>query len=1012
MPQARDEAGNIWEVDAQGNAVRLVSAAQQQAPADPTFQYQGPQAAASAANAQADASVNAATVPDQVRKTRADATTAERGASTAGLPEGFMWSNDGRSVVPIPGYSRQGISPDIRKGAIEAFNDAKAIEQTVANLRRQFYSGPGQTSGLAGLQDYLPTGPNKVFNDTGNRARGMVKRALGFTGGEGNTVAESEALYGPFLPQAGDKDEQIAAKIAALEGLGRQAREKAVTILGGEPDENGNVRPNAMTAIRTDGGRANGVSAASRGSDTTAVPYPEAGQAEHDFIVARLIGENGGRLDPAAYVRERQRLDEKYGVTSDPAALEQWAGTVNQYLGSGGRTVPTGIQAAQRPMTETEIENNNAVNNPLAATFVGAVDGATGIPTALAGDQMAALSEAQFPAVLGGQALGAIGTTTGIGALGRFGASRLAPQLLGGGSKAQFGRNVATDMVYGSGYTGITEGDPLSGAAYGAVGSAVGQPLGSLAGKAIGGVSVPDSVKALASRGIPMTTGQRLGGAAKAIEDRATSVPFVGDMINARRMEGLDAFNRQAFADAGQSIGFTPQRTGKEGIQDLYGAAGQAYDDATRGVTVPLDDEFYSGVDSVRSRGAQLPEDLAARFGKAMDNRVNPIAQGREVWRPRYPDSLAHPTTPTAEQMQKLGSRESVPLESVVSDQKQFDWVAQAAGRYNEPLIPGYGSRPVAIKMRDGSYSLVDGNHRTVRAMNDGRKNLEMDTIEARLYDPENAGRPAPQSTMSDDDLLAELGAELEGINPSPASSQAYQRTGREAMTGNSYQQAMRGLKSYKAETTKPGFEQDYREALTGAMDVLTGQMQRGGGDSVVSGLADADKAYRNTKMLENAVQRAKGGSQSGESYTFTPSQLQMSVQQGQRKYPGATPLEGLADAGQDVLPSRIPDSGTAGRVAQMAVPVGAIGAGGGAGYLAGGGDGAQTGATATALATALAVLGGTKGGQAAINKALFDRPEAVENMVKQVRASNNPLLRRRSGLFGSAAVPMVMAAQ
>ena len=77
-----------------------------------------------------------------------------------------------------------------------------------------------------------------------------------------------------------------------------------------------------------------------------------------------------------------------------------------------------------------------------------------------------------------------------------------------------------------------------------------------------------------------------------------------------------------------------------------------------------------------------------------------------------------------------------------------------------------------------------------------------------------------------------------------------------------------------------------------------------------------------------------------------------------------------------------------------------------------GGGEGAQTGATATALATALAVLGGTRGGQAAINKALFDRPEMVEKAVAQVRQSNNPLLRRRRGLFGSAAVPMVMAGQ
>ena len=61
------------------------------------------------------------------------------------------------------------------------------------------------------------------------------------------------------------------------------------------------------------------------------------------------------------------------------------------------------------------------------------------------------------------------------------------------------------------------------------------------------------------------------------------------------------------------------------------------------------------------------------------------------------------------------------------------------------------------------------------------------------------------------------------------------------SMTGEQYQQAFRGLKGYRAENVKPGFEQDYRDALTSGMDALTGVIKRGGGQDVVMNLNDAD---------------------------------------------------------------------------------------------------------------------------------------------------------------------------
>lgn len=84
MPIAKDEAGNLWEVDAQGQVLGPHRAAP---PANPEFPFKGPQAGATlnstVANTQGqqiENSVKGATAPAVVRKANADAKAAEIGA--------------------------------------------------------------------------------------------------------------------------------------------------------------------------------------------------------------------------------------------------------------------------------------------------------------------------------------------------------------------------------------------------------------------------------------------------------------------------------------------------------------------------------------------------------------------------------------------------------------------------------------------------------------------------------------------------------------------------------------------------------------------------------------------------------------------------------------------------------------------------------------------------------------------------------------------------------------------
>lgn len=849
MAEPKVYNGYIYEQQADGSWRRTRPAAPQM-PANPTFDLERPKAQTDLADSQTNAQVNAATAGAQIAKAGADATGAQRNAQTAGLPEGFMWNAAGTEAIPIPGYSRQGITAPIRKDAIQAFSDADALDRAADEIEQLYRSGPGATKGISGLQDYLPTDTNVVFNDAGQQARGYVKRALGFTGGEGNTVAESSALYDPYLPKAGDRDAQIERKIAALRGLAADSRKKSVTTLGGVPDANGNIVPvpegqDPSVWAQNYISSGSGPSAAPAGSTMQNEPIIPEYQAEYDAFIQNWAA----NPDPDAYVAKRIELDRKYGYQPDEQSYRDWAVGASERVRQGGATIPSQIPGVNVPMTGVEQMRNSMANNPVAAGAAGFGDMVGfGGATALAPQQMAMLGD-QYPlAMAAGQIGGAIAGTSGLGRLGAATAGRLVPGLLGGGGRAQLARDVATDAAYSGIYGGVTEGDPINSAVQGTIGSVAGNAAGKGLGAALGGIRRSPAAEYLASQKIPMTVGQQMGGMVKGIEDRLAGMPLVGDMVNARRLEGLQEFNRRALGQAGEPIGYTPGNIGKEGVQELYDATSGAYDSATAGANVPLDGQFLDDLSRVSQQAQGLPPDFQQKFGLALRNRIQPIA---------------------------------------------------------------------------------------------------------------DAG----------------------------------------AMTGDSYQQAMRGMKGYRAETSKPGFEQEYRDVLGGTMDALTGQMQRGGGAQVVEGLNNANAAYRNAKVLDDAVTRASGGSGSGENFVFTPSQLQRAGQKATRKFPGAQPFEQLADMGQQVLPSQVPDSGTAGRLATIALGGGITGLGAGATGVAG--EGAQAGSMTGLGLAALLAAGGTRSGQKALGTALFGRPAASKKAAE--------LIRKNRGLFGSAAVPLAL---
>jgi len=134
------------------------------------------------------------------------------------------------------------------------------------------------------------------------------------------------------------------------------------------------------------------------------------------------------------------------------------------------------------------------------------------------------------------------------------------------------------------------------------------------------------------------------------------------------------------------------------------------------------------------------------------------------------------------------------------------------------------------------------------------------------------------------------------------------------------------------------------------------------------------------------------------------PSQLADAAARNARRFGGThatpdAPFYDLTTAARDVLPSRMPDSGTTGR---LLTGVALTGAGaGGADYAAG----ANGGVSASAAGTlALLSLLGTRRGQQALVAGLTRRPDAVRRAADLIERN-----QRWGGVIGAGtAVPLL----
>lgn len=907
MAERRIVNGWIYERGDDGRIVPVGPAAapQQQMPqmpADPTFPYAGPKAAADLVNAQTDAKGNAidnsikgATAEAVISKAKNEAISSGRKMRTEGLPAGFMWG-PGETVIPIPGFRDP-------KQNVEDRDRVSRLRQLTGQINRvqELYNqGVGTTKGVFGALDYLPSDTNAQF-DTAGAALSQQGLAAFRVPGTG-TVSDRDAMMfdRANLPTASTRDVAIEEQLRGLRarvdeemkalGLGavdwtqggagtRDRRDDPAAALISGSGGSGSLPTGSPPVIPGGGTTINGTPGDGGGPVITPDDQAYAAELQQAY--------NGGASVPAMIA-----IAQKYGFDPRAQPVADWQRAIDYRDGTGEyRGKPRGLAQVRTPASgERSLAQNtfgNAALTPLgsaalasadAGTF-GLVDEAAALAGAAGGgENYAALRDyydagkrasrdANPTAAAAGTIAGGIAGGMGIESLVARGARRLgqAGQVLQGALARPYAGAAVDGGLYGAATgAGQNNANRLTGAAGGAAvggaGGVIGSGLIRGAGNALRGVQ-NEAAQRLTDAGVSLSPGQILansgafGRAVKKLEDASESIPGLGSIVRARREGSFQDFNRAAFRDALAPIKEGVKNNAEQGIEEARDAVARGYRNALGGVNLRPDQQFGAEFRQAVNVGQQAGGQYGDDFNTILQGEIGPVFQGRTAFSGEDMQDLLRIAKGYARQYGKLGT--------------------------------------------EGAQGI-----------------------------PQPAARPVGQ-------------------------------------------------------------------AFEGVVDATEGLLNRGAPD-VLPAYNAANEAYRNVGVLRDAVNIAKGGTQSGAGGVFTPAQLSRAAAQNSKKFgktQGTTrqPFFQLTRDGQDVLPSDLPNSGTADR----AIAAGLMGV-----PVLGAGVAAQQGwiDPETALGLASLAAAYSKPGQAALQGALIKRPDALRNAGQAVIDRS-----RRGGLFGSS---------
>jgi hypothetical protein len=116
-------------------------------------------------------------------------------------------------------------------------------------------------------------------------------------------------------------------------------------------------------------------------------------------------------------------------------------------------------------------------------------------------------------------------------------------------------------------------------------------------------------------------------------------------------------------------------------------------------------------------------------------------------------------------------------MDRIESSQGVREWDKFNKGEFAAPLIDGYADKPVLAKYKNGDYILFDGNHRTELARQSGATSIDAYVVDVADYAPARDRKQPKQESMSDDELLRELGVAVDELDTTNAATLAKSQT-------------------------------------------------------------------------------------------------------------------------------------------------------------------------------------------------------------------------------------------
>lgn len=185
-------------------------------------------------------------------------------------------------------------------------------------------------------------------------------------------------------------------------------------------------------------------------------------------------------------------------------------------------------------------------------------------------------------------------------------------------------KTAAQAATGGALYGGLTSNDRVTGALYGGAGGAAGYG----AAKTLGAIVAPrlaPGAQELIDSGVRLTPGSAIGGAAKRIEDAATSTPLVGDVIRSAQRRTLADYNKKVINEALKPIGESlPDgvKAGREAIEIAQQKISDKYASVLASADITLDNRFVRDVAKIERMVKSLPQNEQNAFNNYITEKV------------------------------------------------------------------------------------------------------------------------------------------------------------------------------------------------------------------------------------------------------------------------------------------------------------------------------------------------------------------------------------------------------